>query len=101
MCLIGVNMVNFVDLGNHLYKQRRALGYTQEDVAAIINVSDRTIRNIEYGLTNPDLETIMTLWDLFELATDELFLFYSRDAIIDEMDHIYRNIKRNKIMAGK
>ncbi len=93
-------MVNFVDLGNYLYRRRRTLGYTQEEVAAIINISDRTLRNIEYGLTNPDFETIMMLWDLYKLPADILFLFYSRDDVMVEMEQIYRKMKRNKIKAG-
>ena len=40
-------MVNFVDLGNCLHKRRCILEYTQEEVAAIINISERTLRNFE------------------------------------------------------
>ncbi|MBE6533954.1 MAG: helix-turn-helix transcriptional regulator [Ruminococcaceae bacterium] len=94
-------MVKFVDLGNYLHDRRCMLEYTQEDVAAIINISERTLRNIEYGLTSPDLKTIMKLWDLYDLSADELFLFYSRDDVMNEMETIYQNIKKRKIPAGK
>ncbi len=94
-------MVNFVDLGNYLYNRRCILKYTQEEVAAIINISDRTLRNIEYGATCTDLETIMMLWDLYDLSAEDLFLFYSRDEVMNEMEKIYQNIKASKIPAGK
>jgi DNA-binding XRE family transcriptional regulator len=73
------------------------LKYTQEEVAAIINISDRTLRNIEYGTTSTDLETILMLWDLYDLPAEDLFLYYSRDEIMDEMKKLYQNIKKQKI----
>ena len=89
-------MVDFVKLGEFLYNKRNSLGYTQETVAAIVDISDRTLRNIEYGLVVPDIETIMKLWDLYELSSDDLFLFYSRDEVMNEMKKIYKN-KRKKV----
>lgn len=90
-------MVNYVDLGKYLYKSRDTFGYTQEAVSAIVNITDRTLRNIEYGLTKPDLETILMLWDLYDLPHEELFLFYTRDEVMDELKAIYQNIKKRKI----
>ncbi len=94
-------MVKFVELGNFLYKRRCVLKYTQEEVAAIINISDRTLRNIEYGITGTDLETILMLWDLYDLPAEDLFLYYSRDEIMDEMKKLYQNIKKQKISASE
>ena len=94
-------MVNFVGLGEFLFKRRCALKYTQEEVAAIINISDRTLRNIEYGTTSASLETILMLWDLYDLPADGLFLFYSRDEVMSEMKAIYQNNKKQKISSGE
>lgn len=79
-----------------MYNKRNSLGYTQETVSAIIDISDRTLRNIEYGLVVPDIETIMKLWDLYELSPEELFEFYSRDEVMNELRTIYKN-KRKKV----
>lgn len=87
-------MVDFVKLGEFLYNKRNSLGYTQETVAAIIDISDRTLRNIEYGLVVPDIETIMKLWDLYELSPDDLFKFYSRDQVMNEMRIMYKNKRK-------
>ena len=89
-------MVDFIKLSELLYNRRNLLGYTQETVAAIIDISDRTLRNIEYGLVVPDIETIMKLWDLYELSPDDLFEFYSRDEVMNELRIMYKN-KRKKV----
>ena len=93
-------MVDFVKLGEFLYSKRNSLGYTQETVAAIIDISDRTLRNIEYGLVVPDIETIMKLWDLYELSPDDLFSFYSRDEVMNEMKKIYKNKRKRVSVVG-
>lgn len=93
-------MVDFVKLGEYLYNKRNSLGYTQETVAAIIDISDRTLRNIEYGLVVPDIETIMELWDLYELSSDELFSFYSRDEVMNEMQKMYKNKRKRISVVG-
>ena len=93
-------MVDFVKLGELLYNRRNLLGYTQETVAAIIDISDRTLRNIEYGLVVPDIETIMKLWDLYELSPDDLFEFYSRDEVMNEMRIMYKNKRKRASVVG-
>lgn len=94
-------MMNFGEMGNLLDESRRKFHYSQEMVAEIVGVSDRTIRNIEYGLTVPELETILKLWDLYELPCESLFLFYTRDAEMESAIEYYRkksssNTGRNK-----
>lgn len=56
-------MMNFVEMGNYLLETRLKLHLSQELVADIIGVTDKTIRKIEYGVTAADLVTIMKLWD--------------------------------------
>lgn len=94
-------MIFFNELGSFLYKRRKEIGYTQETVAEIIGVSARTLRNIEYNGTTPEFENIIKLWDLYELAPEELFVFYTRDEIMDEMAKFYFNKKKEKISVGE
>ncbi len=94
-------MVCFDEISSFLYKRRKEYGYTQEMVAEIIGVSDRTLRNIEYNVTTPEFETVMKLWDLYELTPDELFAFYNRDEIMNEMVKFYKNKRNEKISVGK
>lgn len=93
-------MVDFIKLGDLLYNKRNSLGYTQDTVAAIIDICDRTLRNIEYGLVVPDIETIMKLWDLYELSPDELFEFYSRDEAMNEMRIMYKSKRKRVTVVG-
>ncbi len=93
-------MIFFNELGSFLYKRRKAFGYTQEMVAEIIGVSDRTLRNIEYNVTVPELQTVMKLWDVYELSPDVLFSFYSRDKIMSEMLDFYEIKRRTRAKAG-
>lgn len=94
-------MIFFNELGSFLYKRRKEMGYTQETVAEIIGVSARTLRNIEYNGTTPEFENIIKLWDLYELEPEELFVFYTRDEIMDEMAKFYFNKKKEKISVGE
>lgn len=94
-------MIFFNELGSFLYKRRKEIGYTQETVAEIIGVSARTLRNIEYSDTTPEFENIIKLWDLYELESRELFDFYNRDELMDEMVKYYFNKRKEKISAGK
>jgi DNA-binding XRE family transcriptional regulator len=70
--------MKYVELGKFLSETRLNLGYSQEMVADIIGVTDKTIRNIEYGITAADLITVMRLWDLYEISHDILFKYYER-----------------------
>lgn len=94
-------MIFFNELGSFLYKRRKEIGYTQETVAEIIGVTTRTLRNIEYNDTTPEFENIIKLWDLYELAPEELFGFYNRDEVMDEMAKYYFNKRKEKNSAGK
>ncbi len=84
-------MMKLVELGCFLGDKRRALRYSQERVAEIVGVSDRTIRNIEYGITSPDLTTIIKLWDLYNLPYEQLFSFYARTEEMNDSIMFYEN----------
>lgn len=72
-------MMDFISMGKLLAEQRRKARYTQEMVAEIVGVTDKTIRNIEYGITAADIETVLKLWDLYSLPENALFVYYARD----------------------
>lgn len=91
-------MVDFKGLGCLLAKQRRESGLTQDAVAEIVGVTDKTIRNIEYGCTAADFETIMKLWDLYNLPCDVLFVFYTRSyEMQNAIDFFMKTFKKTKL----
>ena len=60
-------------LGDRLRKLREARGWSQRYVASKINIKQSsTYANWEYGIRDPDTETLSKLADLFEVQTDYL-----------------------------
>ncbi len=47
--------------------RRKFLKITQEDLADISGISERTLRDIEKGLANPELESLMKLCEVLGL----------------------------------
>ena len=91
-------MMDFRKMGKLLAEQRRKSKYTQEMVAEIVGVTDKTIRNIEYGLTAADIETVLKLWDLYSLPNDVLFVFYIRDEEMESaIEYFKRRLAINKV----
>jgi y4mF family transcriptional regulator len=48
-------------IGNILQSRRKARKIAQEQLADIAGISARTLRNIEKGIANPELETLMKI----------------------------------------
>ena len=56
---------------------------SRETVSEIVGISDKTLQNIERGKTEPRLETVARLCDLYHISFDELKRFYTRDSVMD------------------
>lgn len=57
-----------------LYDLRKKSGYSQEELANKLNVSRQTVSKWELGESNPDMEKLVAISDLFEISLDELVL---------------------------
>ena len=55
------------EIGNTVRERRKFLKITQEDLADISGISERTLRDIEKGLANPELESLMKLGEVLGL----------------------------------
>ena len=63
----------YVELfGSKLREARTRIGFTQEHVAALLSISRTNITNYELGRTQPDVETMGKLIDLYEISADWL-----------------------------
>lgn len=60
-------------LSKRLAELRKKQGYTQFDVAYRLNIARTTYANWEYGKTDPDVDSIMSIADLYNVSIDELF----------------------------
>lgn len=55
-----------------LAQARSDAGYTQRQVAAILNLKQATIASYEVGRTQPDIETLGKLADFYAVSVDWL-----------------------------
>ena len=55
-----------------LKKLRKEKGLSQEYIARVLQITQRTYSSYELGQTEPTIQTICKLADIFEITTDEL-----------------------------
>ena len=59
-------------IGEFLATQRKAKGYTQQQVADMIGVSNKTLSAWEQGRSYPDIMTLPALAEIFGVTVDEI-----------------------------
>ena len=59
-------------IGEFLATQRKAKGYTQQQVADMIGVSNRTLSSWEQGRSYPDIMALPALAEIFGVTVDEI-----------------------------
>lgn len=55
-------------IGKIILNRRKSRHIIQGDLADIAGISPRTLRNIEKGLANPELETLMRICNVLEMV---------------------------------
>lgn len=55
------------EIGQKIKNRRRFLKITQEDLADISGISERTLRDIEKGLANPELQSLIKICEVLGL----------------------------------
>lgn len=63
---------DFHIIGNKLLVIRKRLGLTQADVAEAAGLSDRTYADIERGIVNMRIETILRICNVLHITPDEI-----------------------------
>jgi len=63
---------DFHIIGNKLLFIRKRLGLTQADVAEAAGLSDRTYADIERGIVNMRIETILRICNVLHITPDEI-----------------------------
>lgn len=59
-------------IGKNIRRQRTKKGLTQDQLAERLNVTRQAISNWETGKTQPDIETVTRLAEVFEISVEEL-----------------------------
>jgi y4mF family transcriptional regulator len=54
-------------IGQLIQARRKSRKIRQEDLAEIAGISSRTLRDIEKGMANPELETLLKIFEVLGL----------------------------------
>lgn len=55
-----------------LKELRKETGYTQKEMAKMLNITQSAYSQYETGLIEPDIKTIINLANIFDISTDML-----------------------------
>lgn len=83
-----------MNLGNNLFKARKKVGLSQEEVSEKLGVSRQTISKWETNETTPDIYQAKKLAKIYNLSLDELIDF---DENLLEIKEIINNSSEEKI----
>lgn len=92
-------------LGLYIQKHRKAKGYTQQDLADLMNLTPKSICFIERGINYPTPNNIFKLAEILDMSLDEFVFSYSKfdsTLCIDELNIILSklNHKEQKMLMG-
>ena len=59
--------MDITEIASTLRERRKFLKITQGDLADISGISERTLRDIEKGIANPELESLLKLCEVLGL----------------------------------
>ena len=68
--LWGTNMANLKEIGKRIQSRRKQLGYTQEQMAEMMNVSIQMISNLERGNKSIRIDNLINLCQILHTSTD-------------------------------
>lgn len=55
-----------------LKSQRESSGYTQKQLAELLDIAPRSYQRYELGEREPNIETLIKLADIFQISLDDL-----------------------------
>lgn len=85
--------MNKQSMGEFLATLRKDAGFTQQEVADKLNISDRTLSSWETGRTEPDLSSLTALAKLYGVTADEIL---SGERKADAPQNTERNLSIEK-----
>ena len=84
-------------LSKNIVYFRKQKQMTQETLAEKLNVSRQAVSKWESGLTEPDVQTLIKLSDIFEVSLDELVKGEHQEVIVKDNEEVENtNIKKDK-----
>lgn len=83
-------------MGNIITSHRKLKGWTQKQLAAQLNVTDKAVSKWERGLNFPDIAILEDLATALELTVPQL-LNLKEDATMNETLSIFKTISKNEV----
>lgn len=87
--------VTLASLGSNIKKYRKQIGYTQEQLAGLTDLSVQYIGNIERGKTTASISTLVNICNVLEVSPNQLLINaaeLNQPALLHEL---------NTILSGK
>ena len=81
---------DFRTIGNRLFAIRKRAGMTQLEVAEAADLSDRTYADIERGMVNMRIETILRICQALHITPDEILTVQDVPAPVREEELLAR-----------
>lgn len=89
---------NKIFIGNKIKIQRKQKGYTQEQLAEMLNVSTHTISRYECGRNFPSHEHMLQLSKILDLSMEDSYYGYQKineHLSIDEVNNLLKTLSPN------
>ena len=83
--------IDYIKIGKRIKNARTKKGYTQEKLAAIVDISQPHLGHIEIGRTKVSLPTLLKIANALDTTVDDL-LFDSTAIAIDSYDKDFRDL---------
>lgn len=94
MAKFGMKGGRFFNIGKQLKDARIESGYTQEQVAEQLDVSRQTISSWENGRTFPDIVSVVSLSDIYDVSLD--VLIKGDEKMLEHLEESTNIVKSNK-----
>ena len=91
--------MNKNNIGEFISKLRKEKGLTQQELAKLLNVTDRAISNYETGRRIPDISLYKPICDVFDITVSELIngeRINEDKLLISSNNTIINTLKKNK-----
>ena len=81
------------ELGKKIKKLRKAMGYTQEQLAELVDIDDKHLSKIENGVHLPTYKTIKKLSEVLQFNLQDMDTVSTDDHLINRSTTYYKVMK--------
>ena len=81
------------ELGKKIKKLRKAMGYTQEQLAELVDIDDKHLSKIENGVHLPTYKTIKKLSEVLQFNLQDMDTVSAKEHLINHSPIYYKVMK--------